>query len=578
MLLSSDSGPIPIVIGSTGHRDIPIGSIAALRSEVERILRSILSEYPHTSVQLYTSLADGSDRLVAQVAMALGMRLVVPLPLSLNLYTADFDDDSRSEFDELCRRAHRVFVIPGAAAASDRASAYARLGAFLARSCHILIALWNGRRSHKTGGTSDVVRFKLDGVPEEYQPENSALLAVNNGPVYQVVTPRQGDGAVLPDAAYTTIVHYPPSHGPKEAAKRVFDRVFERTDAFNADALRLAKRLSSKLAASRHTLIGAIPEAHLDEQMLASLRLYQHADALAEHFHSRTSFFLRAMYLLALVAVLAFELYSHGVWLGPHATIAYVVSLLAAFTLGAWARHARYQDKHLDDRALAEGLRVRFYWSLAGLEDSSADYYMRKQRDELDWIRAALRSGAPEPVLTTPAPALSDDERLRSVLLYWIEPQGAYFAKCVRELREEHKARERDVRLLVVVGLATAALLSLVLVLAPYNAWSAAAEHWLKRDHLHHAVVLLAIGLPAAGAALLHSYMEKRAVASNMKRYTRIQAMFAEAQRQLRTAIRDRATSRGRAIIRELGRDALDENGDWVIMHRERPLEVPHPG
>jgi hypothetical protein len=29
-------------------------------------------------------------------------------------------------------------------------------------------------------------------------------------------------------------------------------------------------------------------------------------------------------------------------------------------------------------------------------------------------------------------------------------------------------------------------------------------------------------------------------------------------------------------VLRELGQEALEENGDWVLLHRERPLEVPH--
>jgi len=28
----------------------------------------------------------------------------------------------------------------------------------------------------------------------------------------------------------------------------------------------------------------------------------------------------------------------------------------------------------------------------------------------------------------------------------------------------------------------------------------------------------------------------------------------------------------------DLGTEALEENGDWVLLHRERPLEVPHAG
>jgi hypothetical protein len=28
---------------------------------------------------------------------------------------------------------------------------------------------------------------------------------------------------------------------------------------------------------------------------------------------------------------------------------------------------------------------------------------------------------------------------------------------------------------------------------------------------------------------------------------------------------------------KQVGDEALTENGDWVLLHRERPLEMPHP-
>ena len=49
-------------------------------------------------------------------------------------------------------------------------------------------------------------------------------------------------------------------------------------------------------------------------------------------------------------------------------------------------------ELHHDYRAVAEGVRVQFYWNLAGLGQSVSANYMHRQRSELDWIRAAIRS------------------------------------------------------------------------------------------------------------------------------------------------------------------------------------------
>ena len=56
---------------------------------------------------------EGSDRLVARVALELGVRLVVPLPLPLALYEQDFASEaSLAEFRRLLGRAESSYVLP----------------------------------------------------------------------------------------------------------------------------------------------------------------------------------------------------------------------------------------------------------------------------------------------------------------------------------------------------------------------------------------------------------------------------------------------------------------------------------
>jgi hypothetical protein len=52
--------------------------------------------------------------------------------------------------------------------------------------------------------------------------------------------------------------------------------------------------------------------------------------------------------------------------------------------------------------------------------------------------------------------------------------------------------------------------------------------------------------------------------------------LFANARHRLAALADAEASGRAEALIRNLGSEALMENGDWVILHRERPLEVPH--
>jgi len=68
-----------VLIGVTGHRDLRSEDEPALRAAVGGVLDGIARELPHSPLRLLTPLAEGSDRLVAEEALARGFGLIVPL-------------------------------------------------------------------------------------------------------------------------------------------------------------------------------------------------------------------------------------------------------------------------------------------------------------------------------------------------------------------------------------------------------------------------------------------------------------------------------------------------------------------
>lgn len=54
--------------------------------------------------------------------------------------------------------------------------------------------------------------------------------------------------------------------------------------------------------------------------------------------------------------------------------------------------------------------------------------------------------------------------------------------------------------------------------------------------------------------------------------------LFTRAEVRLRDAISTGKTADAQQLILELGNEALGENGDWVMMHRERPPEASKVG
>ena len=72
---------IRLNIGLTAHRDVIASEAPRLRSEVRAFFQRLQAEFPDLPLRLISALAEGGDQLVAEEALALGIELMVPLPM-----------------------------------------------------------------------------------------------------------------------------------------------------------------------------------------------------------------------------------------------------------------------------------------------------------------------------------------------------------------------------------------------------------------------------------------------------------------------------------------------------------------
>src|SRR5262249_31229780 len=84
-----------------------------------------------------------------------------------------------------------------------------------------------------------------------------------------------------------------------------------------------------------------------------------------------------------------------------------------------------------------------------------------------------------------------------------------------------------------------------------------------------------AIATLLLGAALLAVYREKMALPEHVRQYDGIGAIYKKAHEKLSNAKITPAEEAEKYL--ELGEQALQENGDWLLLHRDRPLEVIVP-
>jgi len=567
---------IPIIIGVTGHRDLRASDIPQLKNQVRVILKCLRDNYPATPLLLLSPLAEGGDRLVAQVALETEIRLVVPLPMPQEEYENDFETkESKDEFKQLLSQAWKCFelpLVPGNIgggiqnSGSERQRQYAQDGAYIARHSHILIALWDGEHTELEGGTSQIVDFKLNGIPAPYAGPRKPLDLVDNGPVYRVVTPR----AKNPNPQgipFNLEIRFPEGWTSSESLEKSYGRILEQMNAFNRDAHCLYEKLDPELKRNRESVLGEHELALLSESARYLLDQYALADTLALHFQRRRRLTLITLFILAIVAVLSFEVYAH-LLAHPLVLAVYPLSLMSAVALYLLARRKDFQNKHLDYRALAEGLRVQLFWNLAGLSDEVADHYLRQHRTELEWIRNAIRgwqaNAEPGCVLgSRTGEAGASLTMVEFVLKRWVEEQRAFFDRATR--RDHGKLARRDhlAQCLFGFGLVLAVLVVTLHLLLPDFGES---SNWRS--------LIVVMGITPAIAAAIGGYAEKMAFSAQAKRYEWMKALFDRAANQLTNLLKQKDRASSQQLIFDLGKEALEENGDWVMIHRERTPDV----
>jgi hypothetical protein len=158
-------------IGVSGHRvppKLPEESEAPLRAHIDRILAAIAATARKansaSALAVVSSLAEGSDRIVAAAGLAAGYALQVILPFARAEYERDFETPmSRSEFEDLLARAGDVLELGGGA--DERPRAYEAAGLFMLANIDVLIAIWDGAVAAGIGGTAQIVeRAVADGI------------------------------------------------------------------------------------------------------------------------------------------------------------------------------------------------------------------------------------------------------------------------------------------------------------------------------------------------------------------------------------------------------------------------------
>jgi|GEM_PF-779067 hypothetical protein len=577
------------VVGITGHRDLAPEYAIELRTQFDAILTGLTASYPNTPLVVMSSLAAGADLLAVDVALQRGVPVIACLPMEPDEFAKDFTiPEERARFRAAVSRC-RVEVV---STATDRIQAYIDTSMYVAYYSDLVVAFWDGLPGRGRGGTSDVVTLRMSGMLDSNVEFASIPYLPDVGPVYHLVTPRAGEA--IPEAALSLIKRYPERPSQDENFQKEFEDATKRLDGLNCD-------------------LGRVPSGGT-----TILGLHDRTDAVCNALQRRTFFCLYILYATAIIATAAQYVES---------PLLKYLAFPFAFIVYKIAQRNDFENRYQDYRALAEGLRVQGAWFAGGLKDQAERCYLGMQQRELQWIRMALRYA----YLTFHA-AASGGNVESPECQSWIADQWRYFKTKPR--REETWLGRLQLASRIAFYVAIAASLVCFAILSlptlPQSISDAASaiarfawlphvlQDWLNStahsaldlqttwDHSpwenspiyvavhgwdttvvldakapggksaphHDWLVRLSTGvlaLYAAVALLISNYCDKRGFAQNIRRYDRMFLVYDLAKRHFDT-LPVKNSPAGIDVVSKLGRDALAENGDWLLTRRERPL------
>jgi hypothetical protein len=567
---------LPLVVGVTSHRNLAAGEVAALRARVRDLFAQLQREFPHSPLTVLSPLAAGGDQLVAEEGLRLGATLIAPLPFARDLYAEDFAEPAaRRQFDALCAQA-QLFELPLVAGNTHAAIAnhgrarnrqYAEAGMFVARHCHLLLALWDGKPSDREGGTAQIVDYFLTGTPpggiERRRNRRPSLYGGGDERLlcHIVCSRAAADGApTAPLAPGQIIWRSPDAESPPGAPLPPnFRTVFAHADAFNVDVTNYL----DAIAARGFEVDDAPPSTGAEPVRKPSSPavLYRAADWLAMHFQRRVLLAMRVIYVVAFVMGVAFTVYDN---LSQQDDMLYLFLMLFATgaAINAIAKRRGWHRKYLDYRALAEGLRVQCYWRRAGISVTGStgfaqDSMTQKQDIELGWVRNAMRCAG---LADDPSPTAPDAATIHAVIDDWVGDDGhgelGYYRVRTGQRERAHHLNETIGVTCLLAGVCISVLLAVL-------------GHWLTNDAKNQLIVVMAVF--SIFAAVREAYSFRKADRELIRQYHFMQRVFGNARKELDAAV---DTNQQREILRALGEVSLAEHVEWAVMHRQRPLEA----
>jgi hypothetical protein len=546
-----DRHAIPITVGVVGHLDIL--ATEEHRQQLITLFTDLASRYPNSPVTLFSSIAEGADRFVAQIFLDLKasdenfmkrFSLIVPVPFNVDEYKKDFNETSASEFDALISQADRSLCICCDKYVDDRPLQYLRAGKFIADSSVVLIAMWDGEKGKK-GGTADIVRHKIagddDNVADSTFEYDGSVLIMSSSRVRS-----GGTGQPQPSEPITLDMIL-----KDEAIKEALEKI----ELINTESAHINRLYSEK---SGSMLFDKMEKLDTLQKLL--LEWYSVFDIFSMRFRSRDVKISIWLFAIGFFLVASLQIYSNI--LPTTKALSFVmVFFIIATVIYLYSRSRKSHRKYLYNRTLAEALRIQFYWNIAGITKNVSEYFLRIHRKDFTWAKHILSAIFGLTYNSKPI----TQEIINDLIVNWVKNQSGFFKRSIARMTRHVSIFNR---------ISNAAFITAFLMLVSAFFFG---DYYTSHNYLN--IIQVLVGTLLGVFALIRGYVQLRGYEQLINQYELMRVIYDRAESKIsETDTYGLTTDEKNAYLKELffviGKEALIENGNWYLLFKEKEPEI----
>ena len=560
---------IPINVAITGHRDLKKDKFHLYKEQIILVLKDLKRKYPDSEIQILSGMAEGADIIGAQAALESGCKLVAVLPMPredfIQTFTINNTAESAVTFEDTLSKADKIIDLSKMhISTNDIDDAYIRLGVYLIENSQMMIALWNGIYSGNPGGTSSVVKFALEGIPRKYRKKYSIIDNFNTIPVNYINVERiKKETGVLPSyievntGEYCTM--YPSIWEGSDIGKvtSYYHNQLKEIDFFNNQCCK-DKNILNLLKGSEKKEVQSI------KGITKIIKTQNAADCIAGSFQKKTKNFLITQLLFGFFVFFWVALVDEIFPFAPYILLLSPLFFLLCVITLRYINKKNIQERYYDYRALAECLRVQFYWKTVGIKENAYACYTKKSNYELSWIIAAARNISMD-INYFQVSESSIKPDYNNIEENWMTDQFKYFSN--KNKNNKAIIQRNKNKMYTFFG---AGILFVILLIVERLYIST----FYNSEYIMH-ILLFLIDASLAGGAVFSGYLDKRQFESELKQHSRIVNIFNQGIKEFKSVSSSGNRSDIEKIIIEMGTDALAENADWVVYNRMNNIDLP---